>query len=140
MVKGVMENPSALVRVAVAIVPRDGRYLVGQRHPDAHLGGLWEFPGGKCEAGETAGETAIRELREECNVQASIERVLPQLRHDYGDRVIELTPVVCTWRTGEGEPIGTEVCHWYTLDELRKLPMPALNSEILDAIAKLPTG
>lgn len=135
MVKGVMENQPEPVRVAVAIVQREGRFLVGQRHPDAHLGGLWEFPGGKSEPGETAAQTAMRELKEECNVQATVVRVLPQLRHVYSDRIIELTPVLCNWQNGEGEPIGTETCRWFTLDELRRLPMPELNGEILDAIS-----
>ena len=135
MVKGVMEISSPIVRVAIAIVGREGRFLLGQRHPEAHLGGLWEFPGGKSEPGESAADTALRELREECNVHATVRRVLPQLRHDYGDRIIELTPVICDWTSGDGEPLGTESCGWFTLDELRGLPMPELNCEIIDQIA-----
>lgn len=134
MVKGVMETDAPVVRVAVAIVRRGGRFLVGRRPQEAHLGGLWEFPGGKCEPGESEGDAAVRELREECNVCAIVTRLLPQLRHDYGDRIIELTPVICRWERGDGEPLGTEACQWSTLEELRQLPMPEMNGEILDAI------
>lgn len=135
MVKGVMEKHPEPVRVAVAIVLRDGRFLVGQRHPNTHLGGLWEFPGGKSEPGESPAQTAMRELKEECNVDAAVVRVLAPMRHQYTDRIIELTPVLCDWQNGEGEPIGTETCRWFTLDELRTLPMPQMNGEILDAIS-----
>jgi 8-oxo-dGTP diphosphatase len=117
--------------VAVAIVGRDGRWLVAQRHPHAHLGGLWEFPGGKCEADETAQAAALRELREECGVEAFVERVLPELRHDYGDRVVELTPVLCRWASGEARPLGSAACRWVSLHELRGLQMPAMNAAIL---------
>ena len=134
MVKGVMANRPPVIQVAVALVRRGDRFLVGKRSTDAHLGGLWEFPGGKCEIGESVGDAALRELREECDVIATIDSVLPQLRHDYGDRIIELTPVACRWVSGEGEPIGTEVCHWFTLAELRALPMPAMNDAILNQL------
>jgi 8-oxo-dGTP diphosphatase len=117
--------------VAVAIVLRDGRYLVARRPLGAHLGGLWEFPGGKCEANETATEAALRELREECGIEALPERSLRQFRHDYGDRIVELTPIVCRWVSGEARPLGSVECRWVSFNELCALRMPALNAEIL---------
>src|SRR5262245_51470504 len=118
-------------RVAIAIVRRGDCWLVAQRHQQAHLGGMWEFPGGKSERGETPDQTALRELREECGVEAVVERILPQLRHDYGDRVIELTPVLCRWTRGDAQPLGSVACRWVGAEELRRLEMPAVNAEIL---------
>lgn len=125
-------------RVAVAVVHRDGLWLVAQRHPDVHLGGLWEFPGGKCEPNESAEAAALRELREECGIEALAERVLPELRHDYGERIIELTPVLCRWTAGEARPLESVQCRWVSLTELHQLEMPAMNAEILHELAQNP--
>jgi mutator protein MutT len=118
-------------RVAIAAVARDGRWLVAKRRADAHLGGLWEFPGGKCEGSESLLDTAVRELVEECGVRAEPIRVLTTLTHDYGDRVVELTPILCRWISGEGDAIGNDSCRWVSADELRALPMPAMNAAIV---------
>lgn len=126
-----MEIVRRVYRVAIAVVRRNGEYLVGQRPPGVHLGGYWEFPGGKSEPNESPEETAIRELYEECEVLAEAERKLGLLTHNYGDRVIELTPVLCRWISGEGRAIGTTDCRWVTLDDLRTLAMPEMNAAIL---------
>lgn len=124
------------IEVAIALVHREDRWLVAKRRPDAHLGGLWEFPGGKREAAETPAETALRELHEECAVKAEFEAALPALRHDYGDRIVTLTPIVCRWRAGEPTPHGCEACLWATLEEVSALPMPAMNAEIIDSLTR----
>lgn len=123
-----------LLEVVVALVPRDGRWLVAKRRANAHLGGLWEFPGGKCEPGEDPPTTAIRELSEECGVQAEAEDVWTPLTWDYGDRLVRITPVLCRWVSGEGRALASEACRWVTMDELGRLEMPAVNAEILRAI------
>lgn len=124
------------VAVAIALVHRGNRWLVARRRPEAHLGGLWEFPGGKREGTETPAETALRELHEECAVEAVVEAELGTLRHDYGDRVVSLTPLVCRWRSGDGAAHGCEECRWATLGEISGLPMPALNAEIIHALER----
>jgi len=121
--------------VAIALVHRDGRWLVARRHDDAHLGGLWEFPGGKREPDETPEEAAVRELMEECGVQAVAEMTLPPLRHEYPERVVDITPVICRWQAGEAHTIGNAECRWATLAELRRLEMPAANAFILRELA-----
>ena len=59
------DNHRGIVTAAAAIIDRDGHYLIARRKPDVHLGGFWEFPGGKCEAGESLEECLRRELLEE---------------------------------------------------------------------------
>jgi 8-oxo-dGTP diphosphatase len=117
--------------VAVALVYRDGHWLVARRKPGVHLGGLWEFPGGKRETGETPSQAAIRELREECAVDAVAERELAGLTHEYEERVVHLLPVICRWRAGEGLSLGNQECRWVAIAELASLEMPAINAEIL---------
>lgn len=117
--------------VAVAFVHRDDRWLVPRRRKDAHLGGYWEFPGGKRRAAETATTTGLRELREECAVVATPERVLAMLAWEYEDRIVQLTPVVCRWDTGEPRPLGCEACGWLPRGQLAELRMPPINAEAI---------
>jgi mutator protein MutT len=98
------------------------------------LGGLWEFPGGKLQDGETPAAAALRELLEECGVHADVDRELAALIFDYGDRRVALTPVLCHWRSGDARPLGSQECRWVSLDELRRLPMPAANEAVIRAI------
>jgi mutator protein MutT len=117
--------------VAVALVCRNGRWLVARRKPHVHLGGFWEFPGGKCRAGETAAQAALRELHEECAVEAIAERELPAITHEYEERIVRLLPVICRWQAGEGLPLGNQECRWVATAELAGLEMPAVNAGIL---------
>lgn len=120
--------------VALAIVIRDEHCLVARRPAAAHLGGLWEFPGGKCEPLESAATAALRELWEECAVRAATERVFPTITVEYPDRVVHLTPVTCRWLAGEPQPIGNDACRWVPLSELNNLKMPAVNAQIIAAL------
>lgn len=117
--------------VALALVQRDQRWLVAQRFDDAHLPGMWEFPGGKCEPGEAIDDAALRELREECGVAARVTAHLPRVECEYEDRIIRLAPVVCEWTAGEAQAIGNAGVRWVTLDEIEALPLPAVNARVL---------
>lgn len=119
--------------VALALVRRDDQWLVALRHDAAHLGGVWEFPGGKCEPGESAEQGALRELVEECGVRATVERVLAPVCCEYDDRVVRLMPVVCLWQSGAPRPLGSQECRWVSAAELTALDMPAANVEIIRA-------
>ena len=120
--------------VAVALVQRDARWLVARRHADAHLGGFWEFPGGKCADGEAPSAGALRELREECGVIAAVEHTLKPVYQEYSDRSVNITPVLCRWRAGEAQPLGCADCRWVTFAELRQLNMPPANVGIINQI------
>ena len=96
-----------LVTVAVGILIDDaGRVLVTRRAPDAHQGGLWEFPGGKVETGECVSQALARELKEELGVLVETSESLMVLEHDYGDQQVRLEILrVTSWL---GEPRGLE--------------------------------
>src|SRR5437016_2093750 len=76
----------ATTSVAIAVLWRDGRVLVRQRRQDETLAGLWEFPGGKVQAGESPERAARREVREEMRVEVSGLALLDLIEHDYPDR------------------------------------------------------
>jgi 8-oxo-dGTP diphosphatase len=73
----------ALRFVAAALIVRDGEVLIGQRRPDQPMGSMWEFPGGKIEAGESPQQALARELIEELGIRASIGPPVTRIRHNY---------------------------------------------------------
>jgi 8-oxo-dGTP diphosphatase len=119
------------VPVVVGIVENNlGRILVTKRRPDAHLGGLWEFPGGKVEAGESDFIALQRELFEEINIQ--IERAVPfmQKEQTYSDRVVSLHIYrVLAWQ-GSVKPLEGQPMQWVDPSALSSLEFPSANVAI----------
>lgn len=118
------------VEVALAIVVREGRVLVARRDPGSHLEGLWEFPGGKIEAGEEPLAAALRELREETGLLASDAEPLNVFHYAYPDRDVRLHAFLV--REAKGDPGKWE---WVETGALEALPMPEANRAILRALA-----
>ena len=85
-----MSSPSP-VRVAAALIIRDGRFLICRRPDHKARGGLWEFPGGKLEPGESAAEALARECREELGVTVAPGEIYMEVDHAYPDVTIHLT-------------------------------------------------
>jgi len=98
-----MELPPP-VPVVCAIIIRDERILLAQRPPDKKLGGLWEFPGGKVETGESAEAALHRELQEELGCTVHITQTLASFVHAYAWGSIELIPFVCELTADSSEP------------------------------------
>jgi 8-oxo-dGTP diphosphatase len=121
-----------VVTVAVGIlIDPQGRVLITRRAPQTHQGGLWEFPGGKVEPGETIVDALARELKEELGVTVLISEPLMTLQHDYGDQCVCLAVHrVTSWR---GEPSGMEgqPLAWQQPADLTDWPFPDANQPIL---------
>ena len=81
--------------IAIAVVRREGRYLVGRRGAGKALAGMWEFPGGKVEPGETAEQAALRECREETGLEVHVVEVLSKTSHNYDHGSVQLTFLLC---------------------------------------------
>lgn len=111
---------------AVALVDPDGRILIAQRPEGKSMAGLWEFPGGKVEVGETPEAALIRELREELGIDtwASCLAPLTFASHTYDDFHLLMPLFAC--RKWEGTPIAQEgqALKWVFVRELRDYPMP----------------
>jgi A/G-specific adenine glycosylase len=123
-------------RIALALVWRDGRLLIGRRPEEGLLGGLWEFPGGKVEPDETPEEAALRELREEMCVEAEISGPLPPVEHAYSHFRVTLLPFEARWTAGE--PCGRAASDWAwtTPAELEGYAFPAANRRIIDRLRR----
>lgn len=116
--------------VAAAVVERDGRVLVTRRQPGVHLEGLWEFPGGKCEAGETLGACLRREMREELDVEVTIGAELYSVSHDYPDRRIELHFLSCEL-LGEPVPRMGQALRWAARADLDPDEFPPADADLV---------
>jgi len=127
------------VHVAVGVVLNgQGRVLISKRHADSHQGGLWEFPGGKVEPGETVELALARELHEELGIDIGPVRPLMSIHHDYDDKSVHLDVWVVEEFSGraiarEGQPL----C-WVALDELSGYAFPAANVPIIERLRSEP--
>ena len=111
---------------AVALIDKDGRVLIAQRPAGKSMAGLWEFPGGKIEAGETPEQALIRELHEELGIDtwSSCLAPLTFASHAYADFHLLMPLFAC--RKWEGQPQSKEgqTLKWARANELRQYPMP----------------
>lgn len=124
------------IEVVAAVIERDGRILVTQRPDGAHLGGLWEFPGGKIEPGESHEECLVRELKEELAVTVRVRGKITSIFHQYPDRAVLLSFYRAELVEGQPQPVGVKGIRWVTRHELATLDMPAADRPL---VSMLPT-
>ena len=123
------------VRVVAALIPRPGeesRFLVQQRLPGGSRALLWEFPGGKVEAGETDEAALARECREELDVELEVGRRLWEGRHTYPDLTVELVLYRARLVTGEPKPLGAHALRFLTPAEMTALPFCEADIPLLE--------
>lgn len=120
-----------LIEVSAGLIFREGKLLITQRHAAAHLGGLWEFPGGKREADETFEQCLVRELREELAVEVSVGEVVADLTHAYPERTVRLKFFHCKISSGEPRPIGCPALRWVVRTEIPQFQFPAADEQLL---------
>ena len=109
------------ILVTAGVVIRDGRVLVARRKTGSHLAGLWEFPGGKLEPGESPEECLARELREELGVSVRVGRVLETIYHRYPQKNVLLLFYACELGGGEPQALDVAEVAWVRREELSNL-------------------
>jgi 8-oxo-dGTP diphosphatase len=123
--------------VVAAVVRRDdGRFLLSRRLPESHLGGLWEFPGGAVEDGESPTEALQRELLEELGVEVAVEAPITFAYH--GDLEGDVVLLFYRSRIEHGEPTGREgqEVGWFTAAELPLLATPPADADLITRLAQ----
>jgi len=116
--------------VAAAVIERDGAFLLTRRLKGTHLAGTWEFPGGKCEDGETLEACLVRELREELAVDIHVGREVLVTRHRYQERTVELHFFETALDGVPNPQLGQEM-RWVPRGELGELPLPEADAELI---------
>ena len=119
------------VEVSAALIFHGGKLLITQRHAKSHLGGLWEFPGGKREAGETFEQCLVREIREELGVEISVGKLFEEISHDYPEKSVRLKFFLCELISGEPQPLDCAAVKWIEKSELAKFEFPAADVQLL---------
>jgi mutator protein MutT len=125
------------IEVSAALIFRAGKLLITQRHANSHLGGLWEFPGGKREAGETFEQCLIREIREELGVEISVGELFEEIHHDYPEKSVHLKFFICRLLAGEPQPLDCAAVKWIEPPELAAHEFPAADAQLLARLSSL---
>lgn len=132
------KNPIILV-AACALVDADGRILLAQRPKGKSMEGLWEFPGGKVEDGETPEETLVRELKEELGIETKVACLAPLTFASHAYEKFHLLMPLYVCRRYEGTPHGVEgqALKWVRPQALRDYPMPPADEPLIPALQDL---
>lgn len=120
--------------IAVGVVYRNGLILIDKRQPEGLLGGLWEFPGGKQEAGESLEEAVRREVREELGIRIRVKRRLTAVDHAYSHFRIRLHAFECTYVSGKVRCHRCAEFKWVRPEDLYRYAFPAANNKIIAAL------
>ncbi len=126
--------------VVACVIRRGDRFLVARRRPDQMLGGLWEFPGGKCRPGESLMEAAQREIAEETGLKVKPLECPTAIEHAYSHFRITLHAVVCQPIGGRARPRECDAIRWVRARDLARLPFPSADRKIMRRLGLLVTG
>jgi mutator protein MutT len=129
-----LEGVSTTIEVAAGVVYRDGRLLIAQRPPGAHLGGTWEFPGGKRAPRESFEECLHRELKEELGIEVSVADLFETVTHAYPEKTVCLRFYRCRWARHEPRALGCSDWRWVWPEALGNFEFPAADARLVQRL------
>lgn len=138
MTPGTTTASKQLIEVAAGLVFRDGLLLIAQRRPGDHLGGLWEFPGGKRGAGETFEECLRRELMEELGIEVEVGPMIESITHEYSEKKVRLEFFKCRWRRHEPQALDCAGFAWIRPGQLADYAFPPADARLLEKLRTTP--
>jgi mutator protein MutT len=123
-----------VIEVSAALIFHDGKILITQRHANSHLGGLWEFPGGKREPDETFEQCLVREIREELGLEISVGELFEEVVHAYPEKSVRLKFFICKILSGKPQPLDCAAVKWVTKTELATFDFPDADARLLEKL------
>ena len=132
-----IRNP---IPVSAGLVYRDGLLLITQRRAQDHLGGLWEFPGGKRHDGETDEDCLKRELLEELDIEVEVRELVETVTHQYPEKGVAvcLKFFRCAWLRREPRALGCQALAWIGREQLANYQFPAADAQLLQLLQTTP--
>jgi 8-oxo-dGTP diphosphatase len=124
------------VTVVAAVVERQGRILLTRRQAGTHLGGLWEFPGGKAERGETLEAALRREMKEELDTDVAVGERMETTEWEYPDKRVNIVFFRCTLR-GEPRPLEGQEMAWVSREDLPNHEFPPADAALVGRLSRL---
>ena len=131
-------SPPPAIEVAAGLVFRAGKLLITQRPEASHLGGLWEFPGGKREPSETFEQCLHRELAEELGIEVEIRELVETVAHSYPEKSVTLNFYRCAWKNHEPQALGCPAFAWVAPEELASYKFPDADIKLVALLANRP--
>lgn len=125
--------PFQVIGVGV-VLNAAGEVLIDQRLEEGLLGGMWEFPGGKQEQGETIETCIARELKEELGIAVTVGAELITVDHAYSHKKLRFVVHLCDWVSGEPQPLASQQVRWVRPEDLGNYAFPAANARIIEAL------
>ena len=125
--------PFQVIGVGV-VISSAGTVLIDQRLEEGLLGGMWEFPGGKQELGETIQACIARELKEELGIAVTVGEELMTLEHAYSHKKLRFVVHICNWESGDPQPLASQQVRWVRPEDLRNYAFPAANTKIIESL------
>jgi mutator protein MutT len=128
------EHAPNVITVAAAIIEREGRFLLTRRLDGTHLAGLWEFPGGKCDAGETHEDCLVREIREELGADVRVGPLVLATTHAYAERTVALYFYEAELLDDPRPVLGQDM-QWVTRRQLATLDFPEADAALIEHLS-----
>ena len=128
----------ASIEVAAALIFDSDRLLIAQRPPGVHLEGLWEFPGGKREPGETYEACLLREIREELGCEVLVGPMLHEAEHAYPEKCVRIRFFQCQLVSGVPEPLECAALRWVSPDSLGQFQFPEADQALIEQLKMHP--
>ena len=122
------------IEVSAALIFLQSKLLITQRRVGTHLGGLWEFPGGKRESNETFEQCLVREIREELGIEIVVGELFEEISHAYADKAVHLKFFVCKLISGKLQTLDCAAFKWVEKAELAEFEFPTADARLLDKL------
>ena len=126
---------SSLTKVVAGIIKHNGQYLITKRFENSHLGGMWEFPGGKIIKGESEKIALKRELKEEVGIDCSVGKLVYETSYHYPDISINIKFYRCKLLSGEPQPLECAAVKWIKQSELSQYEFPPSDIKLIEMLS-----